>query len=119
MLARYLYNASKYLISLAKSSEFKVLFRAIHVERANLFHLVAGNPSRMSVRFDVVKEFLERHSFFLENQKIVNILRTIDIKCEGEITEKVWDYFFKVLGTHCKSEFISSGSFDQGHQYDL
>jgi len=99
-------------MSLAKSCEFRVLFRAIHVERVNLFQLVLGTISRNAIRFDSVKEFLGQHFFFLENQKIINILRSIDIKCEGEIIERVWDNFFKVLSSHSKTEIISSNAFD-------
>ena len=103
---------------LAKGSEFKSLFRATHVERANLYQLIAGSPSRNSIRFDSLKEFLAKHSFFLDNQKIVNILRTIDVKCEGEISERVWDYFMKILSAFSKAEFISSSSFDVNYQQE-
>lgn len=88
-LARYFYNLSRQLISLVKNSEFKHLHHVCRLDKISLFDIAKYFKTRNTVKFDGLKTFLSNNQIYLADDKLVNILRTIDIDCVGEINFQV------------------------------
>lgn len=106
LLARYFYCITRHLESLVASSEYTRISQEMNCcqQKLNLFNLVSEKCSRNRdqrlVKFQGLKSFLQKNMMNLEDNKLVSILRAIDIECVGEINQDVWNNFFNELRQH-------------------